>query len=64
MTNKNKAIINEAYVAYMHSTATEEQELLLELANTINLARIKLEKQDYKGAREFLYENDFTVGTN
>ena len=64
MNSKSKSIINEAYIAYLNNTATEEQEVIWKLANAINKARTKWMEGDIKKKKKILYNNDYTIGTN
>lgn len=64
MNSKSKSIINEAYAAHLNNTATDEQEVIWNLAYAIHEARIKWMKGDIEHSRKILYNNDYTVGTN
>lgn len=64
MNSKSKSIINEAYIAYLNNTATEEQEVIWKLANAINKARTKWMDGDIEHSIKILYNNDYTIGTN
>lgn len=64
MSSKNKNIINEAYIACMNGTATEEQELIWRLANAIHCTRTRWMTNDIEAARKILYEHDYTAGMN
>ena len=64
MESKFKNIINEAYVACMNHTATDEQELIWRLANAVHCTRTRGMTNDVEAARKILFEHDYTVGTN
>lgn len=64
MSSKDKNIINVAYVAVLHDTAIEEQQLLWKLAQSIHEVRTLLMEDKVEEARKVLYENDYTVGLN
>ena len=64
MDSKFKNIINEAYVACMNHTATDEQELIWRLANAVHCTRTRWMTNDVEAARKILFEHDYTVVTN
>lgn len=64
MNSKNKAIINEAFIACKNNTASDEQKLIWSLAHTINVARNWLVKNETDSVYRLLYENDYTTGTD
>ena len=64
MESKFKNIINEAYVACMNHTSTDEQELIWRLANAVHCTRTRWMTNDVETARKILFEHDYTVGTN
>ena len=64
MDSRFKNIINEAYVACMNHTATDEQELIWRLANAIHCTRTKWIINDEESAKKILFEHDYTFGHN
>lgn len=64
MNSKNKAIINEAFIACKKDTASDEQRLIWNLAHTINVARNWLVHNETSSVHKLLYENDYTTGTD
>ena len=62
MKNKESVfnnVINEAYIACMNHTATDEQELIWRLANAVHCAKARSMTNDNERAYQILCENDF-----
>lgn len=61
MDKKYKDKVFESFSAYQDGCATEEQELIWELANAIHKAHETWLRGDSLKARQILYAHDYTI---